>query len=156
MKPTHHTSVEYCNRLLRGERTAALIYQLAIRKYPGYGAGGDLLQIRKDHERSAAELEKHIIELGGRPDTGIGTVGTLAAALQCVLNQFGPMAAVNNLRGGEIFGAQEYRIVLRKHGLPRGTETLLADTLLPRLEEHTERLKLLETNLCRYARSRFA
>jgi uncharacterized protein (TIGR02284 family) len=100
--------IETLNSLLRGERSALETYEGVIKNQDEGAPRVQLEQICSDHRDRVAELERHVISLGGKPGTSSGTWGVVASVVQTVANVIGDKTAVYSLKEGEELGLRSY------------------------------------------------
>src|SRR5687768_9850261 len=91
------TCIKACNRLLRGELSAIETYNQALEKFSGSPETSTLERIRAEHEKNAAVLRDHIIEMGGTPDSDSGAWGSFAQAVEGTAKMLGESAALKAL-----------------------------------------------------------
>lgn len=136
--------IEWCNRLLRGERSAVETYLLAIEKHRNDPRLHELKAICEEHRSSVSDLEKNVRGMGGEPDTDSGAWGQFAQAVQIAANLFGSHGAVESLQQGEEHGLKDYRKALDSGELMPECVTLMRDRLIPRIESHLTVLDRVE------------
>ena len=108
MTNTNEHCINYCNKLLRGERSAVETYDQAIEKYADDPALSELRSIRADHISAVGDLENNVRSMGGVPEEGSGAWGTFATLVQGAANLFGDDSAVAALTTGEKNGKKDY------------------------------------------------
>ncbi|MDF1656266.1 MAG: DUF2383 domain-containing protein [Verrucomicrobiales bacterium] len=140
----HEDCIEWCNKLLRGERSAVETYQMAIDKHHDNPALTELNDIRAEHHRSVTELEANIREMGGEPDQDSGVWGVFAKAVQGGANLFGEESAIEALENGEKKGLDDYEDALESGELMPGCAILYREKLIPRIKSHLLILDRLE------------
>jgi hypothetical protein len=81
--------------------------------------------------------------MGGEPDRDSGAWGTFAKAIQSAANLIGENSAQKALLEGEEHGLKEYQESLaNEHTMPECKEMIRTE-LLPRIEQHIGKLKLM-------------
>jgi hypothetical protein len=101
--------VETFNSLLRGERSALETYEKALATLDEGPHRIRLEQICAGHRERVADLEQHILSLGGSPEKGSGAWGVVASVVQTVANVMGDKTAVYSLKEGEEHGLRSYQ-----------------------------------------------
>lgn len=148
MKTMDHTDtqacINVCNSLLRGELSAVETYSLAINRYAGKPAIGELQRIRSEHALSAARLSQNVRDMGGTPDEDSGAWGMFAKAVQGAANLFGADSALESLQRGEEKGRSDYRAAIENDDVMPSCKEMIRSELLPRVDHHIATLGRLE------------
>jgi uncharacterized protein (TIGR02284 family) len=135
------TTIETCNELLRGEISAVETYTQAIEKF-GAAVQDDVLQrIRDDHEESALELRKLVMEAGGEPSDSSGVWGGFARAVEGAAKVIGESPALKVLQEGEEHGLKLYHSALENPEISPRLKDLIRDELMPQLNDHVMELQ---------------
>jgi len=135
--------ISACNELLRGEISAIETYAAAIEKFRGDSQVGVLESIRDEHVENANRLRKNIKDMEGEPDRNSGFWGGFAKTLQSAANLLGEDSAQKVLLEGEEHGRKEYLEALNNAAVMPECKELIRNELLPRIERHISRLKLM-------------
>ncbi len=143
MTNTNEHCVDYCNKLLRGERSAVETYDQAIEKYADNPALRDLERIRAEHVAAVGRLEENVRSIGGTPDQTSGAWGTFATMVQGAANLFGDDSAVAALINGEKNGQKDYENGLEDDDIMPECKTLYREELA-KINEHIASLEALE------------
>ncbi len=136
--------IKVCNSLLRGELSAVETYSLAINRYAGKPAVGELQRIRTEHALSAARLSQSVREMGGTPEEESGAWGLFAKAVQGAANLFGADSALESLQRGEEKGRSDYEDALKNDEVMAAHKEVISSELLPRINHHIATLERLE------------
>ncbi len=147
MDSTHNACIDVCNSLLRGELSAVETYSLAINRFVGKTAIGDLQRIRSEHALSAARLSQNVREMGGTPDDDSGAWGIFAKTVQGAANLFGAESAVESLQRGEEKGRRDYEDALKDEDVMDPCKEMIRSELLPRVNHHIATLERLEDSV---------
>jgi len=141
MNDNHKECIDVCNSLLRGEISAIETYGQAIEKFSTAPERGALETIRADHEASAAQLRRHIYDMGAEPSESSGAWGTFAKAVEGSATLLGESPALAALNQGEEHGIGEYRSALANEHVMPEIKGIISAQLLPALEDHLSVLK---------------
>lgn len=133
--------IDVCNRLLRGELSAAETYRQTIGKFEADPAAATLRQILSEHEYAAELLRNNVIEMGGEPSTDSGAWGAFANSIQGVAKVFGESSALKGLQQGEEHGLDDYEDALEDDDVMPGCKELIRSELLPRTRRHIDTLQ---------------
>lgn len=136
--------IKVCNRLLRGERSAADTYEQAIKKIQDDSAAAVLRRLRDEHLESVRALERNVISMGGAPDQTSGAWGVFARTIQGAANLLGLESALQALETGEERGEDDYRRALNDEDVMLECKDLIRLTLLPRIDAHLDELDRLQ------------
>lgn len=136
--------ISVCNELLRGELAAVETYDQAIEKYADQPATEELQRIREDHSRAASRLAENVRNMGGEPETGSGSWGVFATAVQGTANLFGRSSALESLQKGEEAGSKNYQEALTDEEVMPECKEMIREQLLPPVIEHIACLEKLE------------
>jgi len=131
--PRDVATVEACNRLLRGEYSAAETFEQAIDKF-GSDAPPELTTCLQLHRHRAQRLVQRVIDLGGDPSEGSGAWGAFAKLVEGGAALFGRSAILSALEEGESHGLAQYRDVIAE--LDADSRRLVESDLLPG-QQHT-------------------
>lgn len=106
--------IKQLNSFLRGELAAVETYRQCIEKIREPILRQELEDLRRSHEQRVDVLQRHIRQLGGRPETHSGVWGKMARLLEGSARMFGPNAAISMLEEGEDHGRDDYNRDLAK------------------------------------------
>ncbi len=143
MTNTNEHCIDYCNKLLRGERSAVETYDQAIEKYADDPALVELRSIRADHVSAVNDLETNVRSMGGVPEESSGAWGTFATMVQGAANLLGDDSAVAALATGERNGKKDYENGLEDEGVMPECKTLYRAKLVE-INEHIATLERLQ------------
>jgi len=135
--------IDVCNRLLRGELSAAETYRQTISKFEGDPAVTTLRQILSDHEFAAELLRNNVLEMGGEPSTDSGAWGVFANTVQGVAKVFGESSALKGLQQGEEHGLDDYEDALEDDDVMASCKDMIRADLMPRTRQHIASLQEL-------------
>ena len=135
------STIDTCNELLRGEISAVETYTQAIEKFGSYVQDDVLQRIRDDHEESALELRRLVMEEGGEPSGGSGVWGGFARAVEGTAKVLGESPALKVLQEGEEHGLKLYRNALENPEVSSKLKDLIRDELMPQLNDHVMELQ---------------
>ncbi len=135
--------ISYCNKLIRGERSAVETYDQVIEKYADDPALQDLRRIRQEHVAAIATLEENVISMGGTPEQSSGAWGTFATMVQGAANLLGDDSAVAALTTGEKNGKKDYENGLEDAEVMDGCKILYRSELA-KINEHIATLDRLQ------------
>jgi len=141
----HEHSIDICNGLLRGERSAVETYDKALKSYSDHsGVVAELTRIRGEHANAVAVLEDNVREMGGEPEETSGAWGSVANVVQSTANLFGAGSALESLQQGEKSGAHDYKSALEDEDVMPECKNLIRSELLPAVESHLVALEALQ------------
>ncbi len=143
MTNTNDHCIDYCNKLLRGERSAVETYDQAIEKYADDPALQDLRRIRAEHVWAVGSLEENVRSMGGVPEEGSGAWGTFATMVQGAANLLGDDSAVAALTTGEKNGKKDYENGLEDDDIMPECKVLYRAELA-KINEHIATLDALQ------------
>ncbi len=135
--------IDACNKLLRGELAAIETYTQAIEKFDTEVERTALEAIRADHQYSADELRRHLVDMGATPDEDSGAWGNFATALEGSAKLLGESPALAVLEQGEKHGISEYEEALANPRVMAEIKEVIRARLLPALDEHIATLSRL-------------
>lgn len=133
---TTEDCIDVCNSLLRGELSAVETYDQALGKFDADSEQTALRGIRTDHERAAARLRVHIVDMGGEPSEGSGAWGGFVQTLEGVAVMLGQSPALAVLEKGEQHGIDEYKKALANEAVMDEMKQVIRGELLPACAEH--------------------
>ncbi|MGJ8656518.1 MAG: DUF2383 domain-containing protein [Akkermansiaceae bacterium] len=136
--------IDVCNSLLAGEISAVETYDIAIKKFEGHPVIGRLSQIRNEHTNSVSRLRQNVVSMGGEPKEGSGIWGATAKAVQHGANLFGKESTIESLQTGEKLGQMDYEDALKSQDVLQDCKSMIADELLPKVNNHIITLEQLE------------
>ena len=135
---------EWCNKLLRGERSAVETYGQAIDKHGDDPRLAELRGIQAEHRRSVSDLEGALREMGREIDETSGAWGVFAKSVQGAANLFGEESAVEALTRGEKKGLDDYEDAIESGELMPSHRAMYETRLIPRIKSHLLILEKLE------------
>lgn len=100
------SSIKQMNSFLRGEISAVETYEKTLEQHPDLAT--DLREPLHSHRDRVAQLQKHITEVGGTPDTDSGAWGAFAKAVQTLASKISKKQAVSQLQDGEEHGTNDF------------------------------------------------
>jgi len=127
------------NALLRGELSAVIAYQRALRSAEGRAAvdATEILRFASEHQRTVTALQGAVREMGGVPASEAGTWGAFALLRDT--------ASVRELLDGEEAGLKMYEAA---NGVLAGdARDLVTLELIPRQRKHIAELSAIISRL---------
>lgn len=136
--------IDVCNRLLRGEQSAAEAYAKAITTLDkDHPVTDSLIAIRDDHQEAVSMLTENVRSMGGTPSTDPGAWGAFTNFVQGTANLLGDKSAIASLRAGETAGKMDYEAALEDEEVMTSCKELIRGELLPTTERHIGALDAL-------------
>lgn len=137
------SSVDFLNRLLRGQLSAVETYEMGVAKLGSEPGAMELQRILSEHRQNAETLRSHVTSLGGTPSTSSGPWGTFAELVTGGAKLFGNVATLRALQQGESHGLAEYERALEDSSVEDVCKDLIRSEFLPRQREHIATLDRL-------------
>jgi len=129
-------SIDVCNSLLQGERSAVELYDRAIEHLQPFSESSVLARIRDEHRDAVGMLERQVYELGGAPMENAGAWGAVAHAILSLSTWLGERAALQVLMLGEAGAEGFYESALEDQKVISDCKRMIRANLLPRTDEH--------------------
>ncbi len=131
---TEDKCIDWCNKMLRGERSAVETYEQAIEKHGNNPRLAELKEIQREHRRSVSDLEACLAGMGAESDQTSGAWGIFAKTVQSAANLFGKESAVEALMKGEEMGLNDYLSAIESGELTEEHKTTYEMRLIPRIK----------------------
>ncbi|MDF1738423.1 MAG: DUF2383 domain-containing protein [Verrucomicrobiales bacterium] len=144
---TEEKCIEWCNKMLRGERSAVETYEQAIEKHGTNPRLAELRDIQREHKRSVSDLEACLAEMNAEADQSSGAWGVFAKTVQSAANLFGKESAVEALMKGEEMGLNDYLSALESNELTVEHRKIYEMRLIPRIKGNLITLEALESRI---------